>query len=196
MAVHYRMGSHTEWGLVRKGKFDGPFNNAVLSPARPLVSLPPTTAPPEMPSPSKQNSPMSASETLTKEAEQPGKEIKLTDHETNGGHTISKHIRSRDGLLTDSRRETRYISAFDSKESAEKWISMAMSKNNDAIAAWSLKADSFDKQAFQYHTDSVVGYGAGPKDNTTTQLYSLVVVLRKMPDGQKHILTSYPVRRR
>ena len=126
----------------------------------------------------------------------PRKEIKLRDHERKGGHTISKHVRSRVGLLKDSRRESHYISAFGSEQSAEKWITKAMSENNDAIAAWSLKADSFDKQAFRYHCDTAVGYGAGPEDNITTQLYSLVVVLRKMPDGQEHLSTSYPVRKR
>ena len=43
---------------------------AVVAPTEPLVVPPPTTAPPEMPIPSAPDSPMSASETLTKEAEQ------------------------------------------------------------------------------------------------------------------------------
>ena len=43
---------------------------AVLASTRLLLFPPPTTAPPKMPSPSVPDSPMSASETLTKEAEQ------------------------------------------------------------------------------------------------------------------------------
>ena len=43
---------------------------SVLAPARPLVVPPPATAAPKMPPPSAPDSPMSASETLTKEAEQ------------------------------------------------------------------------------------------------------------------------------
>ena len=51
--------------------------------------------------------------------------------------------------------------------------------NNNAIVAWTSKSAFWKQQAFEYNSASAVGFGVGPYDKTTTQLYSLVIVLEK-----------------
>ena len=120
----------------------------------------------------------------------------LMDHERDGGHTLSKHVRNNLDIFHDKRREKTYISYFKSAECAEEYISRAMSANKDAIASWSSKAASRARRAFEYNFDTAVGFGVDPQNQTTTELYSVLVVLEKKENGEEVILTSYPVRRK
>ena len=118
------------------------------------------------------------------------------NHERDGGHTLSKHVRNRLGLLNDKRRETEYISSFFSAESTEECTSRAMNANKDAIASWSSEAASRARRALECTFDTAVGFGAGPQDQIIIELYSVLVVLEKKENGEEFIVTSYPVRRK
>ena len=87
-----------------------------------------------------------------------------------------------------------YLSAYLSKENAEFWTQAAIDLNKKSIAAWYQIAQDFKRKTIYYTSEALVGFGARPGDRITTPLYSLAVVLEKMPkDHHILIVSSYPV---
>ena len=89
----------------------------------------------------------------------------------------------------------KFLSAYSNKWNAEYWTKAAIDFNIKSIAAWYEKVQDWDRKTFYFRSDYPVGYGAKRGDRTTTELYSVSVVLEKMPAGHKLdilILSSYP----
>ena len=121
--------------------------------------------------------------------------LNLASHEK-GGHTIRKHIMTPDELLLNQSNSTEFLSAYISKEIAEFWTQAAVDFNKKYIVAWYQIAPAFQNNAIYYTSEDSVGFGAWPGDKKTTPLYTVKVVLEKMPKDQDKdilILSSYPV---
>ena len=122
--------------------------------------------------------------------------LDLDSHEEKGGHTLLKHSMTPDDLLLKESDPEKCLSGYRSKEIAEFWIQAVIDLNKKSIAAWYQIAQDFDKKTIHYTSEASVGFGARPGYIEMTSLYSLLVVLEKMP--RKHekdilILSSYPV---
>lgn len=121
----------------------------------------------------------------------------LEYHESQGGHTIERHVGLSDRELKArfERGNIQEASTFETLELAEEIIFKALISHEKEIIHWLKNEKDRDRLVIQIKSQKPVGWGLRRGEEESTPRYGARVVLQRK-NGDMFILTAYPQHRR
>ena len=118
----------------------------------------------------------------------------LSNDESQGGHTLARHVGRSDADLAARLKAEPDISAastYTDRETAERAVGVALAKKSSDVTKWEQKTGSRANLAVRYTLDFTVGRSLKRGAKAAVDVRSVVVVLKWDGDGW-FVLTSYP----
>ena len=118
----------------------------------------------------------------------------LSQDESDGGHTLRKHVGRTDNQLRERLRHEHEISAastWTDRETAERAIGVALSQNEKKIQRW-LARDSHPNLVLDYDAPQPIGRSLRRDADEPGPCSHATIVLKWSGPGSYYVLTSYP----
>ncbi len=124
--------------------------------------------------------------------------ISLAAHETQGGHTIARHVGRTEAELRArlaSQQAIPAASTFQTLAQAERAVAAGLKANRLAITQWAKTAAPGAKRAFVWSSSSPVGEGVVRATGALTKMSRVRIVLKKQALQGKiyYVLTAFPI---
>lgn len=121
----------------------------------------------------------------------------LSQDESEGGHTLRKHVRRTDDELRARLQQERNISAastYSDRNAAENAVGTALQQQQGRIQRWLQRSGSHPNLVLDYDGNPAYPIGRVLRrgDNTPQPCSHAVVVLKWDGGSEYHVLTSYP----
>lgn len=119
----------------------------------------------------------------------------LSRDESEGGHTLRKHVGRTDADLRDRLRCERRIAAASSytdRETAERAVGAAIQQQQSRIANWLDRAGGHPNLVLDYDANRPLGRTMRRGDEQSEPCSHAVVVMKWIDPTNYYVLTSYP----
>jgi hypothetical protein len=119
----------------------------------------------------------------------------LARDESEGGHTLRKHVGRTDAELRERLRRERRIAAASSytdRETAERAVGSAIQQQQSRIANWLDRSGGHPNLVLDYDADRPIGRTMRRGDEQSEPCSHAVVVMKWMDPANYYVLTSYP----
>ena len=119
----------------------------------------------------------------------------LARDESEGGHTLRKHVGRTDAELRERLRRERRIAAASSytdRETAERAVGSAIQQQQSRIANWLDRSGGHPNLVLDYDADRPIGRTIRRGDEQSEPCSHAVVVMKWMDPANYYVLTSYP----
>jgi toxin YxiD len=145
--------------------------------------------------PAQTHSTDSRRETRTQPASVPSRDLSLDESE--GGHTLRKHVGQTDEELGERLRHEPHISAastWSDRATAEHAVALALDQNHDQIARWLNRSSGHPNLVVDYDGDAThpIGRSLRRGADRPDPCAHATVVLRWTGPSDYYVLTSYP----
>lgn len=125
---------------------------------------------------------------------QPTDRHDLSKDETEGGHTLQRHIGKTDSELRE-RLDSESISTdstYTDRATAEMAVAAAIHENHDRIERWLHRPGGHSNLVLDYDGNQPIGRSIRRDDAHSFPCSHAVVILKWVNSGQYYVLTSYP----
>ena len=119
----------------------------------------------------------------------------LSADETQGGHTLNKHVGKTDDELRQRLARERSISAastYTDRETAERVVGTVLNQQRERIQRWLERSGEHPNLVLDYQGEQPIGRTLRRGRSSAEPCPHAVVVLRYAGGGQYYVLTSYP----
>jgi hypothetical protein len=119
----------------------------------------------------------------------------LARDESEGGHTLRKHVGRTDAELRDRLRRERHIiaaSTYTDRDAAEHAVGAAIQQQQSRIASWLGRTGGHPNLVLDYDADRPIGRTMRRGQDRSEPCSHAVVVMKWMKRAEYYVLTSYP----